>query len=46
MHYTYVLLWATDIARVFESNPWVTSFKQHTEHLAPQLLRRNAAEWL
>ena len=40
-----MLLRAADIARIFESNPWVTSFKQHAEHLAPQLLRWNATEW-
>jgi len=41
-----MLLWTADITRIFEGDPWVASFKQHTKHLAPQLLRRDTAEWL
>src|SRR5690625_7578984 len=42
MHYANVLLRRANIARVFESEPRVTSFKEHGEHFAPQRLGRNS----
>ena len=35
VNYSNVLLRTTNIARIFKCDPWVTSFKQHTQHLAP-----------
>ena len=37
MHHAHMLLGRADIARIFVSNPRVTCFKQHGEHLAPQI---------
>src|SRR5690606_16935823 len=35
--HTGVLLRAAQVARVFKSHPGVAGFKQHTQHLAPQV---------
>ena len=43
MNHTGMLLWRANIAGVFESDPRVASFKQHGQHLAPQVSRWKGA---
>ena len=32
-----MVLWATHIAGIFESNPWVTRLEDHAEHSLPEI---------
>ena len=36
MHHPNMLLWRANVACVLKGNPWVTGFKKHSQHLAPQ----------
>ena len=36
MYHANMLVAVTQVARIFEGNPWVTGFKQHADHLAPK----------
>src|SRR5450830_222953 len=39
-----VRLRAADVARILEGDPWMAGFKQHRQHLAPQVQRSNLLE--
>ncbi len=41
-----VLLRAAQVARVFESQPWVAGFEEHGQHLAPQVFGLDGLEQL
>ena len=46
MHNANVLLRRTDVARILEGDPWVSSLEQHREHLAPEVVRLHFLEQL
>ena len=46
VYHAHVLLRAAQVAWVFEGQPWVAGFKQHAEHLAPQVFGLDGLEQL
>src|SRR5471032_2388262 len=46
VNHAHVLLRAAQVARVFEGQPWVAGFKQHGQHLAPQVFGLDGLEQL